>query len=549
MSSYLVLARKYRPKTFAEVLGQEVVTEVLRGALTGGHLGHAYLFAGPRGTGKTTLARIFAKCLICERGTTPEPCGTCERCRAADGGSEVDIIELDAASHTGVENIRELRDEVAYAPMRARYKVYIVDEVHMLSKPAFNALLKTLEEPPAHVVFLFATTDPHKILDTVLSRCQILRLAPLSEERIVTRLEQVFAAEGVRADAGVVPELARRAHGGMRDALSQADKLLAFAGNEPTLEDLQRLGAEAGTQELEALLQLVERGERAGLLAKLHALEGDEEAVLEGLLTQVRHAALLATCGEGTPLVALAGAERTAALERGRRLGSERLELWLHELLRARERLRLLAGQEEIVLELCLLELSRAESTLPWSELLARLTALEERLASGVPAPRTTSAATPERRSEPASAPSPPAPTRVPEARPAPLARSAASGWEAFLSELRQGRGALAAALERRGPQCVVDGAAGRAHLALGVLSEEETRLLADKHNQRACEQAFARAFGRPLAFEGERAGAPSMSVERTATGKDAPFKDAPFKDALTQRMIQEFEGTVEDLS
>src|SRR5262249_46366336 len=155
----------------------------------------------------------------------------CERCRASDAGTELDVIELDAASHTGVDNIRQLRDEVAYAPMRARYKVYIVDEVHMLSRPAFNALLKTLEEPPPHVVFLFATTDPHKVLDTVLSRCQILRLAPLSEERIAARLDEVFRSEGVKAEAGIAPELARRARGGMRDALSQADKLLAFAGN------------------------------------------------------------------------------------------------------------------------------------------------------------------------------------------------------------------------------------------------------------------------------------------------------------------------------
>src|SRR5262245_28694953 len=291
MSSYLVLARKYRPKTFGEVIGQDVATEVLRGALSSGHLGHAYLFAGPRGTGKTTLARIFARCLNCERGPTPDPCGTCERCRAVDNGSELDLVELDAASHTGVDNIRELRDEVAYAPLRARYKVYIVDEVHMLSKSAFNALLKTLEEPPPHVVFLFATTDPHKVLDTVLSRCQILRLVPLPEERIAARLDQVFQAEGVRAQDGVVAELARRARGGMRDARSQADKLLAFAGNGPTLDDLHRLGGEAGSAELEELLAVVEAGDRPGLLAKLAAVEGDEEEVLEGLLAAVRAAA------------------------------------------------------------------------------------------------------------------------------------------------------------------------------------------------------------------------------------------------------------------
>ena len=168
--SYLVLARKYRPRTFREVIGQEAVTTLLTGAIAEGRIGHAYLFAGPRGTGKTTTARIFAKCLNCENGPTADPCGTCERCVAADEGTEVDVIELDAASHTGVDTIRELRDEVAYAPMRARRKVYIIDEVHMLSKAAFNALLKTLEEPPPHVVFLFATTEPHKVLDTILSR-------------------------------------------------------------------------------------------------------------------------------------------------------------------------------------------------------------------------------------------------------------------------------------------------------------------------------------------------------------------------------------------
>jgi DNA polymerase-3 subunit gamma/tau len=533
MSAYLVLARKYRPKNFGEVIGQEVVTDVLRGALTGGHLGHAYLFSGPRGTGKTTLARIFAKCLNCERGPTPDPCGACERCQAADSGAEVDIIEIDAASHTGVGDIRVLRDEVAYAPMRARHKVYIVDEVHMLSKPAFNALLKTLEEPPAHVVFLFATTDPHKVLDTVLSRCQILRLAPLAEERIVQRLDQVFAAEGVRAEAGVTAELARRAHGGMRDALSLADKLLAFAGDEPKLADLQRLGGEAGSQELEALLALVEADDRPALLTQLARLEGDEEEVLDGLLAHVRQAALLAHCGEGAPFVTLSGRERTLAAERGRRLGVERLELWLHELLRARERARLLPGQERTVLELALLELARSERTLPLSDLVRRLEALEKRLAGGVsPATAAPLAGTP-------SAPRPaPAPAAL---RPAGSAPPPAPGgtWEGFLAELRKGRATLADVLARLGPGSLRSDGDGRSHLTLTGLTGDEQRLMGDKHNQRACEQAHERVFGRPLVLDLAQAAAPRAVAARPA----------PAKDPLTERMIQDFEGTMEELS
>ena len=239
--SYLVLARKYRPRTFGEVAGQDVILNTLKGAIEGGRIGHAYLFTGPRGTGKTTTARLLAKALNCEKGPTTEPCGVCARCVGMEKGGESDVIEIDAASNTSVEDVRALRDQAAYKPMAARYKIFIIDEVHMLSKAAFNALLKTLEEPPEHVKFLFATTEPHKVLDTILSRCQVLKLSPLPEERIVHRLGEVFAAEGIDAEDGVKDEIARRARGGMRDALSIADQLLAMVGDKPRLADMERL--------------------------------------------------------------------------------------------------------------------------------------------------------------------------------------------------------------------------------------------------------------------------------------------------------------------
>jgi len=557
MASYLVLARKYRPRTFSEVIGQEVVTEVLRGAIQGGHVGHAYLFCGPRGTGKTTLARIFAKCLNCERGPTSEPCGACERCQAAESGNEVDLIEIDAASHTGVDDIRELRDEVAYAPMRARRKVYLIDEVHMLSKPAFNALLKTLEEPPPHVVFLFATTDPHKVLDTVLSRCQILRLQPLSEERIVTRLEQVFAAEGVAAGAGVTLELARHARGGMRDALSLADKLIAFAGSSPTLEDLQRLGGEAGQAELEKLLTLVEAGERARILVAAQAFEGDEEEVLDGLLGLVRAAAVLAWCGEETPIVTLSGPERVAAAERGRRLGAARLELWMSELLRARERLRHLSGQEHTLLELALLELARPESGLPVTELVARLEALERRLSGALPAPTAPRVAAPPAPPAPAVASAAaPAPAAAPARResapppppppPAPSAPPAGTGFEGFLAELARTHGALATLFRKHGASALHDDGDGRVRLRFHALAPSETLLLGDRRNLRACEQAYTRAFGRAVTFESAAEGAAGGGGG--AAGAPRAERPAPVRDLFTQRIASDFEGTVEDL-
>ncbi len=268
--SYIVLARKWRPKRFSEMVGQEHVLRALGNALDSGKVHHAFLFTGTRGVGKTTVARILAKSLNCETGVSANPCGVCAACREIDEGRFVDLIEVDAASRTKVDDTRELLDNVQYAPSRGRYKVYLIDEVHMLSNHSFNALLKTLEEPPPHVKFLLATTDPQKLPVTVLSRCLQFSLKRLSVGLIGERLKFIAAAETLEFEAPAVALLARAAEGSMRDALSLMDQLIAFGGGA-----LNEANARS-------MLGTIDRGHVARILAALAAQDGP------GLLAHVR---------------------------------------------------------------------------------------------------------------------------------------------------------------------------------------------------------------------------------------------------------------------
>jgi DNA polymerase III subunit gamma/tau len=271
--SYLVLARKWRPRSFAELVGQEHVRQALVNALDSGRIHHAFLFTGTRGVGKTTIARILARALNCERGVGSTPCGECGACREIDEGRFVDLIEVDAASRTKVDDTRELLENVQYLPTRGRYKVYLIDEVHMLSAHSFNALLKTLEEPPPHVKFLLATTDPQKLPVTVLSRCLQFNLKRLPSALIAARLSHILEAEGVAFEPAAVALLARAADGSLRDALSLLDQMLAFGGGRVSDADARAM---LGTVDRQQVVRLVERladRDAAGLFEAVAAID------------------------------------------------------------------------------------------------------------------------------------------------------------------------------------------------------------------------------------------------------------------------------------
>ncbi len=438
--SYLAIARKYRPATFEEMVGQVHVTRTLSNAIKSGRIHHAFLFTGARGVGKTTAARALARALNCEKGPIPEPCGECVSCREILSGSSPDLTEIDGASNNGVDDIRELRDTIGYAPTRGKYRIYLIDEVHMLSKAAFNALLKTLEEPPRHVVFIFATTEVDKIPDTILSRVQRFDFKRIGQTGVVDRLREIADREGVKITDGGLRIIARAGEGSMRDAQSLLDKVISFAGPGAAIDDAgvaETLGLVDRTV-LFTLLQALVKGDAGAALDAVAVVHetGYELSQLTGeLLDLVRDAAFLSMAPDLARHVELPAEEIARIRTAVDGMDPEVLGRLFGALVDVHDQVAR-SPRPRVVLEMAMARLATVRPVQPMAQLVGRLEALERRLrASGasaskgipdappLPARRDPEPPAPPRpaaRTESARTPAPREPKTASEADPAP---------------------------------------------------------------------------------------------------------------------------------
>ena len=380
--AYQVLARKWRPQNFEEVVGQEPITRTLQNALTAGRVAHAFMFSGPRGVGKTSVARILAKALNCEAGPTPHPDNTCQLCQEITNGSSMDVLEIDGASNNGVEEVRNLREKIKYLPTQGKYRVYIIDEVHMLSTAAFNALLKTLEEPPAHAVFILATTEIHKVPVTILSRCQRYDFRRIPTGLIQAHLAKLAEQEGWNIDPEGLALVARAAEGGLRDAQGFLDQVVTFGGDGVSVPEIARiLGVTDRGALLGALTAIIDRHgpDLLNLIETLYNQGQDLGRFYQDLLLYARHLLVAGLHPEARHLAAVADTEWDALTRLASRTPAVHLHNLLSVLLQGEEELKR-APQPRLALEVLLLRVIHLEPVLPLAEWLNRLDTLERRL-------------------------------------------------------------------------------------------------------------------------------------------------------------------------
>ncbi len=412
--SYQVLARKYRPQTFEQIIGQEHITRTLKNAIESGRIAHGYLFSGMRGVGKTTAARVLAKALNCETGPTPVPCNRCHSCSEITEGYSVDVIEIDGASNTGVDDIRELRENVLYAPARSRYKIYIIDEVHMLSKSAFNALLKTLEEPPPHVIFIFATTETHKVPITIQSRCQCFDFRRIQNQALVDHLLSLSEQEGFALDDGSADLIAKASEGSLRDAQSLLDQVVSFCGERVNQADTKVVLGTMDQEVLDRARQALIHQDAQEAMNLVDTLVRDGQDLVEfckALLSHLRDLLMIKILQDPTSVTALSDEEIGARRPAADAIEEDRLLGFMEHLNRTEEAVRR-STHPRFVLEVALVKMTRMEPLRDFKTLLSQIESLEQRLgcssgssASEVGADNRVSAPRSARRAEPPAQP------------------------------------------------------------------------------------------------------------------------------------------------
>ncbi|MBI3800150.1 MAG: DNA polymerase III subunit gamma/tau [Deltaproteobacteria bacterium] len=562
--SYLVLARKWRPQTFDEVVGQEHVTRTLRNAISSGRVAHAFLFTGPRGVGKTTTARLLAKALNCEHGPTPDPCNTCSNCTEITAGNAIDVLEIDGASHTGVDHIRDLTEGVQYRPAKSRFRVVIIDEVHMLSNAAFNALLKTLEEPPLHVKFIFATTEVHKILQTILSRCQRYDFKRIPLRELIQRLRLLAEREGLTVDEAGLALIAREADGSLRDAESLIDQVVAWSGgtvNEQTVREA------LGVADRQALFRVAEAvlardpAQALRLAAELSQYGYDPRRLCRDLLEHFRHLVIANISEDPVLLAELPDHEVVAVRQQTATRSLEDLQRLFSLMLRAEEEIGKTA-YTQLVIDMTLVKLASQPAVVPLDEALAQLEALSRKLLGGnsqEPSPtgtRVTQAkpAAPQpisltRKEEASGSRLTTVPPVVQEATPA-LRRPPAlsdpdadqhSAWEGFLEAVQKEKISLFFAL-RTGQLLDLTPTT----LQITVDKDPYVKDLTRKESRTILEDIARRFFGRELTVEVTKGGALSSSVSSpTPTAAQSQERQAE-GDPLVKTVLDVLGGEVQ---
>jgi len=530
--SYQVFARKYRPQLFEEVLGQDAVVRTLRNAIKNGRLAHAYLFVGPRGVGKTSTARIFAKALNCVNGPTETPCGKCDPCREIAAGISLDVLEIDGASNNGVEQVRELRENVRFLPTRGQFRIYLIDEVHMLSGPAFNALLKTLEEPPAHVKFLFATTEAHKLPATIISRCQRFDLQAIRDDVAANHLLAIAEQEKVKLDPAAAEVIARAAEGGMRDAESMLDQVVSFCGDKVNEQDVLSIFGFASVDDVAALAGHILSGDAAAaldLVAAQSAAGKDLGRLLSDLVAMSRD--LLVSEVTGKESAGRRG-ELVSPL-RGR--FSPRKLTELLEILSAAEAGLRYSADKKLPLELAVIKGIQLLHTADLDEVLETLAGL--RGGEVLPARPVARAAAP--------APAPAAVAKPAERKSAPVAVAESADpqkvWQDVVAAVAERYAIRSAWLERTQEVHEEDGV-----LRVVFPSDQEKLLKTPvvKEHGALIEDLWIKATGRKISFRPEATGKVVTSALRAGTA--TPLADDFENDPGIEAAIELFGATLE---